>query len=286
MSSAVRTTKLDPREAAKVGSAPWESFAKRTTVVAPSPTKLNVNEILAIPIDPTDFNPCQPGKPYPGIASDPEPKKEAPLDPESEIISLISEINQAGDRAIRTIRRGLIRIESLGGYRSLGYATDKEFLLKEFPQFNHHYLRHNRTAGRLEKIISAPIGAYTIPEMYPLFQFRILVPQGGTTNREGRTNLKPNQKGIASVKEAWGIACQLSGGDRPQRTHIEQAVIQMAEAGRAKPLKVRRDKNSPSKLKERIAELETENQGLREECDRLSKQLRGNYERGRDLAIA
>lgn len=163
------------------------------------------------------------------------------------IQQIIQQINQTNQSASMIARKGLCEIDELGGYRILGYDTDKEYLKAEFPQLDISQLSRQRSCGRIEKILGLPIGTYSYNKLLPLLQFRILVPCGRTGKNKGifpksetiNQPFKENPEGIAKVKQAYQIAQKLAEKSGqfsgiPEGKYIEESVNIMAEKGLAK----------------------------------------------------
>lgn len=202
--------------------------------------------------------------------SEPQPEKAA------KIRQIIELINRTEESNSQTIRQGLIDIDELGGFSILGYESDGDFLKSEFPGLSRGYLAKVRTVGRIEKLVEVPLGTYTIDDLHPLFQFRIVVSVGQQERKGSKfvktqraTGSKANKKGIALLKQTWAIA-QAIGGQIPNRSQIREAVERMVDLGLAKSRKPRRSRES---WKTKCIQLQQEIEVLRAECDRLREKL-------------
>ena len=216
---------------------------------------------------------CQPKKRETKVILSQPTKPEIPLKV-NQVNEIIKAINESPDVSTTRVlmRKGFNEIDELGiGWQILGYTNDDEYLASKF-QCQTSHLRQQRTCGRLEKIMGIEIGTYSFNDLYPLFQFRIVM-QG----RIGKGEQKPkfSSQAIELVKETWEIAKKLAKDKLPRGEDIILAVKQMAKAGKAKSPRIRRKpkwENRYKALLKKYSQLEKENQYLRKELSRFSQE--------------
>jgi len=222
---------------------------------------------------------------------------------EQQIRELITEINNSGNKFVASVnelntnlwqynRTRFLQIDDLGGHSVLGYKHDKDFLATEIPQFHAQWIMIQRTTGRIERVLGLPVGTVSSDYFQPFRQFRVRKNKGQSNTGSGTT---ANPEGENKIKEAWAIACELAAPDFPSKTHIEQAVAQMAEEGKAKAIVNRCSlarksryfsKQQFEELQARCKELEEENQELtdyKEFVDAENERLRTELKRYRSI---
>lgn len=191
------------------------------------------------------------------------------------IKELILEINTNCDRVQSEFwkfnRIRFLEIDNLGGHSVLGYKHDKDFLAAEFPKFHQQWVMAQRTAGRIEQVIGIPIGTVSSDYVEPLRQFYVRIPKGQSNTGSG-TNSNP--EGEKKIKQAWAIACDLAASNHPSKSHVEQAVHQMAERGEAKrtinrSTMSRKRRQSIKEIQQRLEELQIQYQQLESENQEL-----------------
>jgi hypothetical protein len=182
-----------------------------------------------------------------------------------QVNQIIKSINEVP--GVASMRQGFNKIDELGiGWWILGYDNDEKYLVSEFKRQISH-LRQQRTCGRLEKIIGVEIGSYSFSDLYPLFQFRVVM-QGKIGHKSKDYKPKFNSQAISLIKETWAVAQRIADG-LPDRPHIILAVEEMAREGKARFPKIRQK----TKWEEEYISLLKTVQRLNKENQQLRKQL-------------